>query len=293
MTDGQCNTPKPDGRKTSKNMGRPLGARDKFPRQRASALRGGLEERYRMLETELGKAYSRIAELESLLNIGKPFDGDSKALLKAVYRGEYIASPQQIYAARAVLDREWPPVKSPEELDMQRAELERERQALHRHHRDGDTRLDALIGQYDEFVADREKELAGLQQAGLVAPDAAKVIRSWWAKEPLALPAPAEDLQMAEFGRPPESEPPQRPTRAQEAAPSNTRDAASSALAGEPPLVEPSQIVRVIFANRPFLFFQTASGRRFESNSACEVELDDADPDDIKDLLRAGCRERR
>jgi hypothetical protein len=48
------------------------------------------------------------AQLKEQMSYNVPFNGDSKALLTAVYRGEYMATPQQIYAARAVLDREHP-----------------------------------------------------------------------------------------------------------------------------------------------------------------------------------------
>jgi hypothetical protein len=271
----------------SHNRGRPLGSRDKFPRKPRGAIRSGLEERARMLETELGQAYATIAGLEQQLKIGKPFDGDSKALLKAVYRGEYIASPQQIYAARAVLDREWPPVKSPEELDLRRAELEQERQALHRHHRDGDARLDALIAQYDEFVLDREKELAGLERAGLVAPAAVPLIRAWWAKEPPLLPPPAQEpmpepdsaietAKITQFS-PPE-EPPLTPDHVLD---KNKVDA----------IIEPTPIASIIWAPKPFWVGQAQSGRKYDADSASVIEVDDRD--DRKDLLAMGCRERK
>jgi hypothetical protein len=53
--------------------GRPLGSRDRYPRQRSTVVRGGQDERARMLEAEngqlryqLAKRDERIAELEQL-----------------------------------------------------------------------------------------------------------------------------------------------------------------------------------------------------------------------------------
>ena len=92
--------------------GRPAGREDLIPR------RGSIPEtdRTKVLERvvkfqrrQIGELEKEIQLLRNELNFGQPFEGDSKALLTAVMRGEYFASPQQIYAARAVLDREYPP----------------------------------------------------------------------------------------------------------------------------------------------------------------------------------------
>jgi len=92
--------------------GRPAGRGDLVPR------RGSIPEtdRTKILERavkfqrrQIGELEKEIQLLRNELNFGLPFEGDSKALLTAVMRGAYFASPTQIYAAKAILDREYPP----------------------------------------------------------------------------------------------------------------------------------------------------------------------------------------
>jgi hypothetical protein len=91
--------------------GRKHGAKDSLPR-RGSRLENAIE----------------LAKYEQ--NLIQPFKGDSKDLLTAVYRGKYIASREQIFAASKVLLLEHPPAvtsdgRSVDEIRQQvRKELE-------------------------------------------------------------------------------------------------------------------------------------------------------------------------
>jgi hypothetical protein len=92
--------------------GRPLGAKDRIPRKGTVSPK----DREEALEAEVGKAYKQrddlqrqVDDLRFQLNYGKQFPGDSKALLTATYKAEYYPSQEQIYAAKTLLDREYPP----------------------------------------------------------------------------------------------------------------------------------------------------------------------------------------
>jgi hypothetical protein len=173
--------------KRSHNLGRPLSSRDKFPRvakgTRDAVLRGGVEERARMLETENGHLRRRLADLEAE-KAAAGWPGDATGMLVATYKGEYHPTPPQLYAAKIVYDRE---------LDRNRAELDAQRRALDERDRAGDATLEKLIAQFAEFTADRSAELDALVAAGDVTPSGAETIRSWFIRDaPVALPAPAE-----------------------------------------------------------------------------------------------------
>jgi hypothetical protein len=98
---GQRGGPRP-------GSGRPPGSRNLLPKKQGN---GGatVEEQLKEARRIIGEQAKEIELLHLELNLGGPFSGDSKDLLTAVMRGEYHASPQQIYAARAILDREYPP----------------------------------------------------------------------------------------------------------------------------------------------------------------------------------------
>jgi hypothetical protein len=91
--------------------GRPLGAKDRHPRKRTPVP----EDRLEQLEAALGQAYKerddfkrQVDDLRFQLNYGKQFPGDSKALLTATYKAEYYPRQEQLYAAKILLDREYP-----------------------------------------------------------------------------------------------------------------------------------------------------------------------------------------
>ena len=95
-----------------RGSGRPLGAPDK-----ASVRKGTMpkEDREAALQADLGKAYKerddlqrQVDDLRFQLNYGKAYPGDSKALLTATYKAEYYPSQEQLYAAKLMLDREYP-----------------------------------------------------------------------------------------------------------------------------------------------------------------------------------------
>jgi hypothetical protein len=91
--------------------GRPLGARDTIPRKGTVPE----DDRFAALQAELGKAYRQrddlqrqVDDLRHQLNYGKSFPGDSKALLTATYKAEYYPTQEQIYAAKTLLEKEYP-----------------------------------------------------------------------------------------------------------------------------------------------------------------------------------------
>jgi hypothetical protein len=277
--DGGTHTPRTrrkagptDGRKTSKNMGRPLGSRDKFPRvaygTRDAVLRGGVEERSRALETEVGRLQRMVDEFEAE-KAAAVWPGDIASMLIAAGRGSYRPTMLQLIAARTVWQQGIEQERTA--LDGQRQELAQQRQT----YSDGSVALDKLIVDFAKFTADREAELSALVEAGDVTPNGAKVIRTWFVEEkpePLALPPPA--------------------TYALDGA-AVTASSAPAPAAQVPPAIEPTQLCRVLWADRPFRNFQTASGKRFESLSDATVEITAADDDDVKNLLAMGCRERK
>jgi hypothetical protein len=87
--------------------GRPFGTVELVERRKKAT--ESYEEYNKRLIRQLGEAHKRIQLLEDQLGYNTIFEGDSKALLTAVMTGRYSASPQQIYSARALLDREYPP----------------------------------------------------------------------------------------------------------------------------------------------------------------------------------------
>jgi hypothetical protein len=89
--------------------GRPAGAVDLIPRRRGNNSATTVEDQLKEARRIIGQLQKENELLRNELNMGGPFNGDSKDLLTAVMCGEYHATPQQIYAARALLDREYPP----------------------------------------------------------------------------------------------------------------------------------------------------------------------------------------
>ena len=89
--------------------GRPLGAKDGAGIVR----KGTAKEKQEALQAELGKAYKervkrQVDDWRFQLNYGRQFPGGSKALLTATYKAEYYPSQEQLYAAKILLDREYP-----------------------------------------------------------------------------------------------------------------------------------------------------------------------------------------
>jgi hypothetical protein len=90
-----------------RGAGRPPGSRSLLPMKRTNGVT--VEDQLKEARRIIGQLQKEIELLHNELNLGGPFSGDSKAMLTAVMCGEYHATPQQIYAARALLDREYPP----------------------------------------------------------------------------------------------------------------------------------------------------------------------------------------
>jgi hypothetical protein len=270
------------GQQRSSIMGRPLGARDKYPRGTGTAAK------IKILESENGELRREIADLKQ--ELGPPherFPGDAVELLEASQHGDYHPTWLQFRAAVHLYDRDFDLRRAA--MDAERKEVEQERIQ----YRQGDATLEALIAQLERFIADRDDELAALIESGDVSQAGAKAIRRWFMPDALsprlALPAPSPAPSPSGVERDDAAAAINPHPAALQAPTPPTRDSAAALPWNEP--VEPSPAAR-LFADRPFVYFQTASGHRYESNSACAIEPDAIDPDDVKDLLRAGCRNR-
>jgi hypothetical protein len=98
---------RPPGERARAGAGRPMGARDKMPRR--SRKTGEYPDTEASLRLESGRLLAENEQLRSALNYTTKFEGDSKALFIATHKGEYYPTQAQLYAAKAVLDREHPP----------------------------------------------------------------------------------------------------------------------------------------------------------------------------------------
>jgi hypothetical protein len=93
--------------------GRPLGSPEAPGRRKSKVV--SEKDRVKAITQQLGQAlkerddYKRqVEDLRYSLNFGKHFPDDSKELLTAVYKNEYSVTQEQIYAAKTLLDREYP-----------------------------------------------------------------------------------------------------------------------------------------------------------------------------------------
>jgi hypothetical protein len=164
------------------NRGRPLGSTELLPRRRTGDKRRGttaltLEDQLKIAREELGLAYRRIEDLESQLGVGH-FDGDTRAFLTAVMRGEYLASPQQIYSARALLPVEYPPAVSLDgrSVEQIKAEAIRERAA------EAEPYRALLIAEIDRLAAvgeaAQERKWRTLVERGVITEEQAMACRA-------------------------------------------------------------------------------------------------------------------
>jgi hypothetical protein len=106
------------GQQRSSMMGRPLGARDKFPRGTKST------EQIKILETEMGQLRRENADLKAELDkLGGHvrFPGDAVDLIEASAHGDYHPTWLQFRAAVVLYERDF---------DLRRAGMDAERQAV-------------------------------------------------------------------------------------------------------------------------------------------------------------------
>src|SRR6516162_9828755 len=145
--------------------GRPNGACDRLPRRGSK------------LENE-------IERLKFVTSQIKPFAGDSLALMQAVYRGEYIATREQLYAANAAMSREHAPAKT---VDGRSIEEIREEVRQEFIGGDRDDTLDRLMDEIrrrrEVIIEHRDRQMAAWVQAGEFSERAAALVRGLWADE--------------------------------------------------------------------------------------------------------------
>jgi hypothetical protein len=104
--------------------------------------------------------------------------------MQAVYRGEYIATREQLYAANAAMSREHAPAKT---VDGRSIEEIREEVRQEFMGGDRDDTLDRLmhkIRRHREVILElRDRQLAAWVQAGELSERAAALVRGLWADE--------------------------------------------------------------------------------------------------------------
>jgi hypothetical protein len=153
-----------------KNSGRPLGAKNKIPR-----------------DVERLKAMILEAERSEYLysNDVKEFDGNCLDFIRAVVRCEHLPVKIRLYAATKGIDYEAAFEQRLKEL----ADAERQ-QCLDAEAKAHDLRIDNEIS----FVqGERDAELRELIAAGDVSPRAGAIIRGWWVlPTQLLLPPPSQ-----------------------------------------------------------------------------------------------------
>jgi hypothetical protein len=175
--------------------GRPLGSTELLPRRRTGDKRRGttpltIEDQLTIAREELGNAYRRIEDLESQLGVGR-FDGDTKAFLTAVMRGEYLASPQQIYSARALLPIEYPPATTVDgrPIEAIKDEIRREREA------EADDCREQLLDQVNRIRAAKDavtaRKWGAIVERGILTVEQAAEVRrileddDYWREAPI------------------------------------------------------------------------------------------------------------
>jgi len=251
-----------------RNSGRTLGAKDTVPRK------GSEKSRFQALQAELGKAYKRIEALENELQYGAKFTGDNmRELLLAHARGEYNATHSQLYAAKALYDREPPAV------DSEKREL------------DADENRKWIINQLGKLEHETHREWdAQLREwiaAGKLHEDCALLCRSQWAEEG---DAPWESGQAADTGP---------PLRIQHTVIKRQNSAlvTNETVAPERPQPAPApnghapvQRVRLMYTH-PGQRYVTLAGKRYEADNGGELVVDEADVAELRSRL--GARDRR
>ena len=277
-----------------KGAGRPLGSPDKTPRKGSIKV----TDRFSALQEELGKVYKerddlkrQVGDLQFQLNYGKQFAGDSKALLTATYKAEYYPSQEQLYAAKTLLEKEYPsdapgaqydaggkiiaylpangrdPDLYRDEVEARewvQAQLRRQEREVHRQ---WDARLHRWI------------------REGKLTEEQALLMRGLWHEDgdhewqPIDTVKP--ERAPVQYIPPPVAEP---KFTAPEPHPQPNGHANDLAM--------PAAGLIVLFA-RPFQCFQASSGHRYEAASDGSLFVDENEVDDIKDLQRSGCRNKR
>jgi hypothetical protein len=241
------------------------------------------------LEAELGKAYKerddlkrQVEDLRYQLNFGNNFPGDSKELLTAVYKNEYSATHEQIYCAKALLDREYPPTLTAETDEAGRVVC-----YLPNNRRDPNIENDPnrewisqqLDRQWKAERTTRDEQLRKWIVEGKLCEPCAVLGRTLWKEqddpewEPMAPAAPVY------IAPPPEIIAPE------------PRSAANRHYGGSPvPPARPKGFV-VLFT-KPWSNFQVGI-ERYGANEAGEILVDEREELSIKLLWNAGCRQHR
>jgi len=119
------------------------------------------------------------------------YEGDAFSLLVAAYKDTGLPEGVRYNAALACLPYEKPRMSEARLTLLELRAKEESDQQRNARIAEGDRRLDELIMQFDNFVAEREPEIGELLAAGEITPTAAAAIRLWHLKpERPLLPAP-------------------------------------------------------------------------------------------------------
>jgi hypothetical protein len=256
----------------------------------------------KQLEAALGQAYKerddykrQVDDLRYQLNYGKAFNGDSKALLTATYRAEYYPSQEQLYAAKTLLEKEYPS-NAPGQYQLDEngkvvvflPDNRGDSQGLH----GDDPNREWITQQLDRLAKEEHRQFDAQLHAwiaeGKLHEECALLCRSqWfepdhdaeWAPGGSANPVPAAYVAL------PVSE--GKSEKFSVLPPAFAANGKDQDLPAKPPAGF------VVLFTRPFACFQVTSGTRYEADSGGEVLVDEAEAEDVEDLLRAGCRSRR
>src|SRR5262249_21774728 len=123
------------------------------------------------------KLEQQMDEYKSTVLGAVPFKGDSLELLRAIYRGEYVATHDQIYAAGQVLRFEHPPA-----VTVDGRSVEQIREEVRREFTEGEDYSEKIIAQLDRMreVHEREEQLKwrALIDEGTVTGAQAEAVRA-------------------------------------------------------------------------------------------------------------------
>ena len=268
--------------------GRPFGARDRMPRK----------------SVKLDRLKSMSPEYDTneylITNEARIFGGNALELMTTMYKAEQLPVRVRLYAASKAVEFENQNGKSIEEI---RAEILQELKA------EGDDSLDRLVDDLKRhravIIEYRDLQLQAWIEDGTLSEAAAAKVRDLWAdKDDRPWPSRIHLDNMAMPDLPPGPHTRQMPRISEICPPS-----VGVRKVPEPPIIDAEDGIgygpasdgavkaagvaggrpaTLVFYTRPFACFQTRSGRRFEA--AADGSIAATDPDDVEDLLRAGCR---
>jgi hypothetical protein len=144
---------------------------------------------------------AKLDEYKAVVLESKPFNGDSLELLRAVYRGDYFATHDQIYAASQVLRFEHPPAVTVDGCGVEQIR-EEVRQEFLGGDRDGglDRLVDEIKRHRKVIIEARDQQLRAWVDTGQLSAEQAQLVRSMWADVDEDAPFHVNDLAMPDGG---------------------------------------------------------------------------------------------